>query len=513
MALTSGTRLGPYEILAPIGAGGMGEVYRARDTKLGRDVAIKVLPEEFARDKERLERFEREAKLLAQLNHANIATLYGLEEHDRQQFIVMELVEGEDLATRLRRGPIPVGEAVALFTQVADGLEAAHEHGIIHRDLKPANLRITEEGRVKILDFGLAKPVEAPPGADVSETPTMGVGGTSAGVVLGTGPYMSPEQTVGKAVDKRADVWAFGCCLYETLTGKRAFKGETIQEIIVDINKEEPDWEALPDATPEQVRRILRRCLAKSPRDRLRDIGDARVDLEQPPGRDGRFSGERGLRRVVVAVAFAAFVAVAVWGLLRVSGTGASNGTPVVILMDTLAPEGVYDSETRRNSGTNADDLNHELRELPVVLHKETVGSTWDREDQILKQQPDLVLIHRSSFFHALNLELGFPFDDEMDEERLARFYAFVNNRLVAFLGYVGLASPRTSFLVYSRGWTDEARGDWISEVENRFPSLKGRVFAMKVPVGPNGASFRDPATAELARDHVRSILGVSLSP
>ena len=346
----------------------------------------------------------------------------------------MELVEGEDLAACLRSGPIPVGEVIGLFTQVADGLEAAHDKGVIHRDLKPANLKITEEGRVKILDFGLAKPMEPAPGADVSESPTVGVGGTSAGVVLGTGPYMSPEQAIGKAIDKRTDIWAFGCCLYEALTGKRAFDGETIQEIIVNINKQEPDWDALPDATPERARRILRRCLTKPPRERLRDIGDARFELEESPFPESR-AAEKADRRLVIGIASAAIAAFAVWGLLRDSGTtGASHGPPVVILMDTVAPRGVYDAETRRNSGTNADDLNHELRDLPLVLHKETVGSTWDREDQLLKQEPALVLIHRSSFFHSMNLELGYgyaPFSDEAMEEKWRRLYAFADNKLI----------------------------------------------------------------------------------
>ncbi len=324
MAPISGTRLGAYEILAPIGAGGMGEVYKATDTALGRDVAIKVLPEAVAQDPERLGRFEREAKLLASVNHPNVATLYGFERDGDVRFLVMELVEGEDMATRLRRGPIPVGEAIGLFTQVADGLEAAHTKGIVHRDLKPANLKITDDGRVKILDFGLAKPMEPAPGADVSESPTMGVRGTSAGVILGTGPYMSPEQAMGKAIDKQTDVWAFGCCFYEALTGKRTFQGESIPEIIVNINKQEPDWGALPSGTPERARRILQRCLTKSPRERLHDIADARLELEETPSPETS-AAEKSDRRLFVGIASAAIAALAVWGLLRDSATGVSD--------------------------------------------------------------------------------------------------------------------------------------------------------------------------------------------
>jgi len=228
MRLSPGTQLDRYEIVESIGAGGMGEVYRARDTKLGRDVAIKVLPEEFSQDKERLDRFEREARLLAQLNHPNIATLHGLEEHEAQQFLVMELVEGETLAKRIARGPIPIDEAIPLFIQIAEGLEAAHEKGIVHRDLKPANIKIGPDGKPKILDFGLAKDYGKEPSAShLSESPTL-TKGTATGVILGTAPYMSPEQARGKGIDKRSDIWAFGCVLYEALCGRQPFDGDTV---------------------------------------------------------------------------------------------------------------------------------------------------------------------------------------------------------------------------------------------------------------------------------------------
>ena len=229
MMFEPGTELGTYEILAPIGAGGMGEVYRARDTKLGREVAIKVLPEEFSRHRERLDRFVREAKLLAALNHANVATLFGLEEVDGQQFLVMELVEGETLAERIARGPIPVDEALPLFIQMAEGLESAHEKRIVHRDLKPANAKITPDGKIKILDFGLAKAF-APDenvAAGTSQSPTL-TKGTALGAIMGTASYMSPEQAKGKATDQRTDIWAFGCVLFEALTGRKAFDGDDV---------------------------------------------------------------------------------------------------------------------------------------------------------------------------------------------------------------------------------------------------------------------------------------------
>ena len=280
MPLNPGTKLGQYEVVEAIGAGGMGEVYLARDTKLGRDVAIKVLPEEFARDKDRLERFQREARLLAQVNHANIATLYGLEEHDGQKFIVMELVEGETLAERIAKGRIPIDEAIPLFIQIAEGLEAAHEKGIVHRDLKPGNIKIGPDGKPKILDFGLAKAFVAEDGAvpDSSQSPTL-TKGTALGMIMGTPSYMSPEQARGKAVDKRTDVFAFGCCLYEALTGKRTFEGETVPDTLTAVLGKEPDWSRVPAATPQALCRLLERALRKDVLNRLQHIGDARVEL------------------------------------------------------------------------------------------------------------------------------------------------------------------------------------------------------------------------------------------
>ncbi|HSE62469.1 MAG TPA: protein kinase [Thermoanaerobaculia bacterium] len=281
MAIAPGTRLGSYEILAPIGAGGMGEVYRAHDTRLRRDVAIKALPESMSRDPERLARLEREARLLAALNHPNIAAIYGLEDSGESRLLVLELVEGDTLAERLARGPLPVDDALAVCEQIATGLEAAHDSGVIHRDLKPANVKIRPDGSVKILDLGLARGVEAPSSADPSLSPTITSGGTEPGVILGTAAYMSPEQARGKALDKRTDVFSFGCVLYECLTGKRAFPGETISDTLAAILRAEPDWVALPGETPAAARRLLRRCLEKDRKARLRDIGDARLEIQE----------------------------------------------------------------------------------------------------------------------------------------------------------------------------------------------------------------------------------------
>jgi len=257
--LSIGQRLGPYEIVAPLGAGGMGEVYRATDAKLGRDVAIKVLPAALAQDAERLARFEREAKLLASLNHPNIAHVYGFESAALEggsgvHFLAMELVEGEDLAERLKRGPLPIDEALPIAKQVAEALEEAHEHGIVHRDLKPANVKLTPDGKVKVLDFGLAKAYAGDSGAgsgpDLSQSPTLAHTGTAAGVILGTAAYMSPEQARGKAVDKRTDIWAFGVLLFEMLTGRQLFAGETVSDVLAGVLKTEIELDSLPDATP-----------------------------------------------------------------------------------------------------------------------------------------------------------------------------------------------------------------------------------------------------------------------
>ena len=252
MALTPGARLGPYEILSALGAGGMGEVYRARDTKLNRDVAIKVLPDLFASDAERLARFMREAQTLASLNHPNIAIIHGLEQTGDVHALVMELVQGEDLSQRIARGAIPLDEALPIAKQIADALEAAHEQGIIHRDLKPANIKVRPDGTVKVLDFGLAKAMEPVGGApNVSQSPTITTPAmTQAGIILGTAAYMSPEQARGKPVDRRADIWAFGVVLFEMLTGRRAFEGDDIAITLAAVMMKEPDWRALPAPTP-----------------------------------------------------------------------------------------------------------------------------------------------------------------------------------------------------------------------------------------------------------------------
>src|SRR6202140_217539 len=282
MPISAGTELGTHKILALIGVGGMGEVYKAHDTKLRRDVAIKVLPESFARDADRLARFRRGGELLPSPNHPNIATIYGLEQSNGTSYLVMELVPGETLADRIKRdGAVPVEESLNIAKQIAEALEAAHEKGIIHRDLKPANVKLTPEGKVKVLDFGLAKAFAGDTSTeDMSNSPTLSMAATMHGVILGTAAYMSPEQAKGKQVDKRTDIFAFGAVLYELLTGKPAFHGDDVTDILSAVLRMEPAWTQLPEATPAAIRKLLRRCLRKDKRQRLSDATDVRIEIE-----------------------------------------------------------------------------------------------------------------------------------------------------------------------------------------------------------------------------------------
>ncbi len=327
MTLSGGERLGFYEVLAPLGSGGMGEVYRALDTRLQREVAIKILPEAFADDAERLARFEREARLLAALNHPAIATVHGLEHDGARRYLVMELVEGETLAARLNAGPLPVPDVLRLGRQIAEGLEAAHARGVVHCDLKPANIALTPDGRVKLLDFGLARAF-APERSeqDASRSPTITADIAPRGSIFGTVSYMSPEQARGREIDKRTDIWAFGCVLYEMLTCRKAFAGETVPDTLGLIFEADPDWGALPAKTPAGVKELLRRCIQKDPNRRLRDIGDARIELDDSISGQthelpeaGPWRQRRSRHRIAIAAAAAGLASIAVAGyfLLR----------------------------------------------------------------------------------------------------------------------------------------------------------------------------------------------------
>ena len=359
MAFEPGSTLGSFEISGLLGVGGMGEVYRARDSKLGREVAIKVLPEEFARDEDRLARFEREARILASLDHPGIAAIYDLKQAGDVRFVVMQLVDGPTLAERLSRGPLDLDTALPLFQQIAEALKYAHDRGIVHRDLKPANIKITEDRKAKILDFGLAKAFEDGSGsdADCAEAPTVAVddvGRTSEGQILGTPAYMSPEQARGQTIDKKTDVWAFGCCLYEALTGHRPFRGKTSSDLIAEILKTDPDWSRLPDDTPSHIVLLLRRSLEKETQRRLSSMGDLAITLDETTSelRQSRSDigapakpGRRGIVGVLAAGLVVAAVALGWFVLSDRSGEGTSTGIERIAVLPFSDTSGNTDQE------------------------------------------------------------------------------------------------------------------------------------------------------------------------
>ena len=376
--LVPGRRLGVFKVQGLLGVGGMGEVYRARDTRLGREVAIKILPRAFKDDPDRLARFEREARVLASLNHPHIGAIYGLEEADDVTALVMELVEGEDLAQRIGRGALPIAEALPIARQIAEALEAAHEQGIIHRDLKPANIKVRTDGTVKVLDFGLAKALD-PAGSspNLTTSPTLSLA-TQAGVLLGTAAYMPPEQAKGKPVDKRADLWSFGCVLFEMLAGRRPFEGETISDVLARIIERDPDWQALPAKTPTSVRTLLRRCLEKDPRRRFDSAAVARLEIEeasttstthQLPVSDLSRGAGWSMRTIVpVAALIALLSAVTTWTLTKHAPLAASRPArrvvvqlPAVLAGETtaggpslaVAPDGSAIAFVARSNGLN----------------------------------------------------------------------------------------------------------------------------------------------------------------
>jgi serine/threonine protein kinase len=355
-SVVPGTQIGAYRVLGALGTGGMGEVYRARDTHLGRDVALKVLPDVFLADPARRRRFDREARLLAALNHPHVGAIYGLEDLGGSHVLVLEFIDGESLAQRLAAGALPVAQATAFGRQIADALEAAHDKGIVHRDLKPTNIMVTADDQVKVLDFGLARAADANGASHASDSPTLTIGNTRAGVLLGTAAYMSPEQAQGRVADKRSDVWAFGCVLYEMLGGSPAFEGSTVSDTLASVLRDAPDWTKLPGAVPTELRTLLRRCLEKDRNARIPEMAVARFLLEDAtavssPGRSR--SRTRLVATIAPALLASAATGLAVWTLMRPTQPSSIR---VVRLPISLSPsESLATTDTDRPLAISAD--------------------------------------------------------------------------------------------------------------------------------------------------------------
>ncbi|MEO5896653.1 MAG: serine/threonine-protein kinase [Vicinamibacterales bacterium] len=491
MAIAAGTVFGPYTIGKPLGAGGMGEVYEATDTRLRRAVAIKVLTGSL-HDPERERDLEREARAVARLNHPNICVLHDVGQHQGHFFLVMERLSGESLAQRLERGALPLPQALDYAMAIADAVDAAHRARILHRDLKPANVMLTKSGP-KLLDFGLAARAVPADALKPDVTVTAAASLESPYTFAGTLRYMAPERLEGKPAGVRSDIFAFGALLYEMVSGRPAFSGASQAAIVSSVLGTEPSpIEGLPAA----VDRLMRRCLEKDPEDRWQSARDLREGLTlvraategnasvRPSNRNRWF-----LPTVATLLSLLVLAAVALW-----LPTRSAASLPVIVLMDSPVPERVYDPETRKGGGTNADDITDTLRDLPAQLHKETTSAGWHREDEVIKQRPALVMMHLSSFAEPTT-DSSSPLQQNAQE------------RTRSFLGYVALAEPRTRFVVYSRGFPTEAeRAEWVGNTEGRFPALKGRLVLMHIE-GNEQASFRSPATRRAVHDLVKRLL------
>jgi serine/threonine protein kinase len=509
MPLAAGVRLGPYEILGPAGAGGMGEVYRARDTRLDRTVAIKVLPAEIHGDHLRRGALRREAQAIAALSHPHICALHDVGCEADVDFLVMEHLVGETLQARLKRGPLPLREALRIGIEVGEALAAAHRAGIVHRDLKPSNIMLTRSG-VKLLDFGLAKR-QGPPGDEgsVREAATM----TQPGMLVGTLLYMAPEQVEGRTVDVRTDVFALGGVLYEMIAGRPAFRGDSSPTLIASIlGAPPPPPSTLRSGVPAPLDRVITTCLVREPDERWQSAADLvrvlrwiSLDLEsRPPGAVPGFRWG-GWRMHAAWAALAAILLLIPWPH-RSSTDPPRNPRPVIVLMDSPLPGRVYDPRTLAEGGTNADDVTDALRELPVVIQKENTSALWHREEQVLRMNPDLVVTHLSCLFDFR------PAGSSQEAEE--HLFQLAASRLVLFFGYLAKANPNTRFIVYSRGRFEDptVAGQWVEQAEARFPALRGRLRTFDVPGGQATATFRDPQTARLVRDLVRETLGLRAS-
>jgi hypothetical protein len=440
-----------------------------------RDVAIKVLPAAALGDPDRLARFRREAQLLASLNHPNIATIHGLEDTPGGQALVLDLVAGSTLSNRLAQGPLPLVQALQVARQIATALQAAHEQGIVHRDLKPGNIMLRPDGMVKVLDFGVAKLSDTTTARSDALTDTTPE--TRRGWFVGTPPYAAPEQIAGAAVDKSADIWAFGAVLYEMLTGQRAFPGRDVSEVLPQVLKDEPRWAHLPPETPPSLRRLLQRCLTKDRRSRLHDLGDALLEIDDllpasqgavvavPPSPASPWSRRAAIGMIVALVLVAgALGALSVRFLSTAPGAGpgaaASRPLPLVIMMDSSVPARVYDPETLAAGGTNADVISDLLADLPIRRQKETIGPQWHRDEEIRQFQPDLILIHYSGFLQEATLS----------EPR---------TRLKVFVQF--LAETPTQFLVYGRNTEANMNSQvatLLGDLYVKHPGLQQRIRA-----------------------------------
>jgi hypothetical protein len=517
VALIPGTRLGPYEIVSLVGSGGMGEVYRARDTRLDRTVAIKVLAPQLAAEPDWRARFEREARAVSSLNDPHICALYDVGHQNGVEYLVLEFVEGETLAARLARGPLPLEQALGYGIEVCEALEQAHRRGLTHRDLKPGNVMLTAAG-TKLLDFGLAKPsTPALKAAGGPPTPlstplttplTSLTGLTGAGTILGTIEYMAPEQVEGRSADARTDIWALGCLLYEMICGARAFEGTTPASVLGAILEREPAPLG-PLVTGESGRLwdVVRTCLEKNPDDRWQSARDLARELRwcarQPAGAQPAAPPAFVSRRAALAagaVALTFVVALPAFWMARSAPQAVAAGPPVIVLMDSTHPERIYDEQTRKAGGTNADDLTDLLRDLPVRLVKENTNATWHREYEVLQESPALIVAHRSCFYDATMLG---------DASRQRPFIDLSWDKFELFAGFVAVGNPRTKILAYSRGsWSDDAASvQWVTSMEQRFPPLHGRLGAMKVPL--DRATFRNKVTGSELRAHVVAMLGL----
>jgi serine/threonine protein kinase len=515
--IIAGTRLGRYEIRSKIGEGGMGEVYLAQDTRLDRKVALKILPAELAANRDRMRRFVQEAKAASALNHPNIITIHEIDESGSTHFIATEFIEGETLRDRLHHSPPDLTQALDIAIQVAAALVAAHKAGIIHRDIKPENVMVRGDDQVKVVDFGLAKLIQPEASEFDSSTPTALQNKTESGTIMGTIAYMSPEQARGVSLDPRTDIWSLGVVLYEMIAGRSPFAAETSSDTVVAILQNEPPSLVSGNA-PEELDWILTKALTKEREDRYQTAREMLKDLRRlkerlsvageiershPANKNlaHQFHKNRQSKQLwwisaaVLVLLLASIVGVVVWkkSVLRAATTSV---TRVVVLMDSPLPDRVYDPETRKNGGTNADDITDILRDLPITIEKENTSPFWHREDQVLRESPTLIVIHRSCFA---------AIDPSGDEH--SPIMQVADSKIEGFLGYVGLGNKATNFLVYTRRVDDG--GAWKSDIEKRFPQLKNRVFTLHVPGGSEHATFRDPATARLLRQQVETILSL----